>query len=69
MSLVEDTVAAKKERKIRKPIASKKKEQEKSSLWQESLFHDSGPNRRTLKKFFSWEMGFHSSWILSHLYS
>jgi flagellar biosynthesis chaperone FliJ len=44
------------------------KEQENNSLWQESPLDNSGPNRRTPKEIFSWEMEFHSSWILSHLY-
>jgi FtsZ-binding cell division protein ZapB len=37
------------------------KKQENSSLWQESPLQNSGPNRRTLKEFFSREMESHSS--------
>jgi hypothetical protein len=44
------------------------KEQENSSLWQESPLQNSRPNRRTPKEIFLREMESHSSWILNHHY-
>jgi FtsZ-binding cell division protein ZapB len=42
------------------------KEQENSSLWQESPLQNFGLNRKTPKEIFLREMESHSSWILSH---
>jgi FtsZ-binding cell division protein ZapB len=44
------------------------KEQENSSLWQESPLQNSGPTRRTPKEVFSRETESHSSWVLNHHY-
>jgi FtsZ-binding cell division protein ZapB len=42
------------------------KEQENSSLWQDSPHQNSGQNKRTLKKISSRVMESHNSWILNH---